>query len=89
MDPPIIIDAGCATSDQKAWADLKGLREAEKELTAEIPTTMVMSEIAATTRDDARDFHLARGDYEIRPTRCTRRSGDSAAVGEGRSGRTG
>jgi hypothetical protein len=35
-------------SDRTAWSELKSLREAEKKLTAEIPTTMVMSEIVAT-----------------------------------------
>jgi len=60
------------TSDQKAWAELKGLREAEKKLTAEIPTTMVMSEIAATDKDEPREtFILARGDYRNQTDKVT------------------
>ena len=54
--------------DRKAWAELKSLRDAEKKLTQEIPTTMVMSEITDKPRDT---FILARGDYRNQTDKVT------------------
>jgi hypothetical protein len=55
-------------ADQKAWAELNALRAAEKKLTAEIPTTMVMNEIADKPRET---FILARGDYRNQTEKVT------------------
>src|SRR5665213_3148183 len=55
-------------ADRAAWAELKSLREAEKKLTAEIPTTMVMSEITDKPRET---FILARGDYRNQTEKVT------------------
>jgi len=55
-------------SDRKAWAELKGLREDEKKLTAQIPTTMVMSELTDKPRET---FILARGDYRNQTEKVT------------------
>ncbi|HKD06705.1 MAG TPA: DUF1553 domain-containing protein [Bryobacteraceae bacterium] len=68
-------------ADRSAWRELKSLREAEKKLTAEIPTTMVMSEIVATDGASNKDapnkekpretFILARGDYRNQTEKVT------------------
>ncbi len=59
-------------ADRKAWSELKSLREAEKKLTAEIPTTMVMSEIVASDKEKPREtFILARGDYRNQTDKVT------------------
>jgi hypothetical protein len=55
-------------SDQRTWAELKSLREDEKKLTAQIPTTMVMSEIKDKPRET---FILARGDYRNQTEKVT------------------
>jgi hypothetical protein len=54
--------------DQKTWAELKTLQADEKKLTAEIPTTMVMSEITDKPRET---FILARGDYRNQTEKVT------------------
>ena len=54
--------------DQKAWAELNALQADEKKLTAEIPTTMVMSEITDKPRET---FILARGDYRNQTEKVT------------------
>jgi hypothetical protein len=54
--------------DRKAWAELNALRAEEKRLTAEIPTSMVMSEITDKPRDT---FILARGDYRNQTEKVT------------------
>ncbi|HXJ41757.1 MAG TPA: DUF1553 domain-containing protein [Bryobacteraceae bacterium] len=59
---------GAAEADRKAWAELKGLRDEEKVLTAAIPTTMVMSEITDKPRES---FILARGDYRNQTEKVT------------------
>jgi Protein of unknown function (DUF1553)/Protein of unknown function (DUF1549)/Concanavalin A-like lectin/glucanases superfamily/Planctomycete cytochrome C len=59
-------------ADRKAWSELKSLRQAEKKLTAEIPTTMVMSEIVASEKEKPREtFILARGDYRNQTDKVT------------------
>ncbi len=55
-------------ADQKLWAELKELRAEEKKLTAQIPTTMVMSELTANPRET---FVLARGDYRNQTEKVT------------------
>jgi hypothetical protein len=55
-------------ADQKTWAELNSLRADEKKLTAEIPTTMVMSEITDKPRET---FILARGDYRNQTDKVT------------------
>jgi hypothetical protein len=55
-------------ADRKTWSELKSLRAAEKKLTAEIPTTMVMSEITEKPRET---FILARGDYRNQTDKVT------------------
>ena len=57
-----------APRDQRAWAELKALREDEKKLTAQIPTTMVMSELTEKPRES---FILARGDYRNQTEKVT------------------
>ncbi len=63
--------------DQRAWAELKALREDEKKLTAEIPTTMIMSEIVPSdvvpsNKEKPREtFILARGDYRNQTEKVT------------------
>lgn len=54
--------------DQNAWAELKALRDDEKKLTAQIPTTMVMSELTDKPRES---FILARGDYRNQTEKVT------------------
>ena len=54
--------------DQKTWAELNMLRADEKKLTAEIPTTMVMSELTDKPRET---FILARGDYRNQTEKVT------------------
>ncbi|MDQ1472795.1 MAG: hypothetical protein QOJ99_4275, partial [Bryobacterales bacterium] len=54
--------------DQRVWAELKALREDEKKLTGQIPTTMVMSEITDKPRES---FVLARGDYRNQTEKVT------------------
>ncbi len=54
--------------DRKAWAELKALREEEKKLTAQIPTTMIMSELTEKPRES---FILARGDYRNQTEKVT------------------
>ena len=64
-------------TDQRAWAELKALREDEKKLTAEIPTTMIMSEIVPSdvvpsNKEKPREtFILARGDYRNQTEKVT------------------
>jgi hypothetical protein len=59
-------------ADQKTWVELNALRADEKKLTAEIPTTMVMSEIVGTEKDKPREtFILARGDYRNQTEKVT------------------
>jgi len=54
--------------DRQTWSELKGLREEEKKLTAQIPTTMVMSELMDKPRET---FILARGDYRNQTEKVT------------------
>jgi hypothetical protein len=54
--------------DQRTWAELKALREDDKKLTAQIPTTMVMQEITDKPRES---FILARGDYRNQTEKVT------------------
>ena len=59
-------------ADRKAWSELKSLRQRQKKLTAEIPTTMVMSEIVASDKEKPREtFILARGDYRNQTDKVT------------------
>ncbi|MDE3195379.1 MAG: DUF1553 domain-containing protein [Acidobacteriota bacterium] len=59
---------GAPATDRKSWDELKSLRQADKKLTAEIPTTMVMSEITDKPRET---FILARGDYRNQTEKVT------------------
>jgi hypothetical protein len=54
--------------DRTSWAELKSLRDDQKKLTAEIPTTMVMSELTDKPRET---FILARGDYRNKTEKVT------------------
>jgi hypothetical protein len=54
--------------ERQSWQELNALREDEKKLTAEIPTTMVMNEITDKPRDT---FILARGDYRNQTEKVT------------------
>ncbi len=55
-------------ADRKEWIELKALRGEEKKLTAQIPTTMVMSELTDKPRES---FILARGDYRNQTEKVT------------------
>jgi hypothetical protein len=54
--------------DRQTWAELNALKADEKKLTAEIPTTMVMSELTDKPRET---FILARGDYRNQTDKVT------------------
>jgi hypothetical protein len=62
------LERDAPATDQETWTQLKRLRDAEKKLTAEIPTTMVMSEITEKPRET---FILARGDYRNQTDKVT------------------
>jgi hypothetical protein len=55
-------------ADRKEWMELKALRGEEKKLIAQIPTTMVMSEMTEKPRES---FILARGDYRNQTEKVT------------------